>query len=77
MSCVLVALAARAAGVARALAWLRRARTRAALGFLQLAALAARHAVSAIYNSREFAVAGGLISYGPSLTGIWRQVSPT
>jgi putative tryptophan/tyrosine transport system substrate-binding protein len=39
----------------------------------QLAALAARHAVSAIYNSREFAAAGGLISYGPSLTGIWRQ----
>jgi putative ABC transport system substrate-binding protein len=38
----------------------------------QLAALAARHAVSAIYSSREFAVAGGLISYGPSLTGIWR-----
>jgi putative tryptophan/tyrosine transport system substrate-binding protein len=39
----------------------------------QLTALAARHAVSAIYNSREFAVAGGLISYGTSLTGIWRQ----
>jgi putative ABC transport system substrate-binding protein len=34
----------------------------------QLAALASRHAVPAIYNSREFAVAGGLISYGPSLT---------
>ena len=40
----------------------------------QLAALASRHAVPAIYNSREFAVAGGLISYGTSLAGIWRQV---
>jgi ABC-type uncharacterized transport system substrate-binding protein len=39
----------------------------------QLAALASNHAVPAIYNSREFAVAGGLISYGTSLTGIWRQ----
>jgi putative ABC transport system substrate-binding protein len=39
----------------------------------QLAVLASRHAVPAIYNSREFAVAGGLISYGTSLAGIWRQ----
>jgi hypothetical protein len=36
--------------------------------------LAARHAVPAIYDFRENAVAGGLISYGPSLTGTWRQV---
>src|SRR5271165_4510159 len=40
----------------------------------QLVALAARHAVPAIYEWREFAEAGGLIAYGPSLTGTWRQV---
>jgi putative ABC transport system substrate-binding protein len=37
----------------------------------QLAALAARHALSAIYPYREFAVAGGLISYGGTLTDPW------
>jgi putative tryptophan/tyrosine transport system substrate-binding protein len=40
----------------------------------QFVAMAARHAVPAIYEWREFAEAGGLISYGPSLTGTWRQV---
>jgi putative ABC transport system substrate-binding protein len=40
----------------------------------QLAALASRYAVPAIYEFREFAAAGGLISYGPSLTGTWHQV---
>ena len=39
----------------------------------QLAALALRLAVPAIYPAREFTVAGGLISYGTSLAGVWRQ----
>jgi putative ABC transport system substrate-binding protein len=40
----------------------------------QLAALASRHAVPAIYEYREFPDTGGLISYGPSLTDTWRKV---
>jgi putative tryptophan/tyrosine transport system substrate-binding protein len=40
----------------------------------QLVALASRHAVPAISDWREFAVAGGLVSYGPRLTSLYRQV---
>jgi putative ABC transport system substrate-binding protein len=40
----------------------------------QLVALASRYAVPVIYDFRENAAAGGLISYGPSLIGTWRQV---
>ena len=39
-----------------------------------LATLAARHAVPAIYPFRESVSVGGLISYGPSVTAVNRQV---
>ena len=40
----------------------------------QLAALAVRHAVPAIYQYRKFAAAGGLTSYGGRLADSYRQV---
>jgi len=33
----------------------------------------ARHAVPAIYSAREFAAAGGLISYGTNVAAVHRQ----
>ena len=40
----------------------------------QIVALAARHEVPAIYGLREFAAAGGLMSYGTNLADGFRQV---
>ena len=40
----------------------------------QLVTLAALHGVPAIYQSREFAEAGGLISYGSNFTAAFRRV---
>ena len=41
---------------------------------VQLVTLATRHAIPAIYISREFVQAGGLMSYGTNLVEMWRQV---
>jgi putative tryptophan/tyrosine transport system substrate-binding protein len=41
---------------------------------VQLVTLATRHAVPAVYVSREFVQAGGLMSYGTNLAEMWRQV---
>ena len=41
---------------------------------VQLAILAARHALPAIHGNREFAEAGGLMSYGTSVTDLFRLV---
>jgi ABC-type uncharacterized transport system substrate-binding protein len=40
---------------------------------VQLATLAARHAMPTIYALREFAEAGGLMSYGSNFTDLFRQ----
>jgi ABC-type uncharacterized transport system substrate-binding protein len=40
----------------------------------RIVALAARHAVPTLYVRREFATAGGLMSYGTSLADTYRQV---
>jgi putative tryptophan/tyrosine transport system substrate-binding protein len=40
----------------------------------QIAALCLRHRVPAVYQFREFAAAGGLMSYGTSLTDVFRLV---
>ena len=39
----------------------------------RIIAFAAKHRIPAIYQFREYAAAGGLISYGPSIADSYRQ----
>jgi putative ABC transport system substrate-binding protein len=41
--------------------------------YQNILALAAQHRLPAIYQWKEHALAGGLVSYGPSLADLWRQ----
>src|SRR5262245_31679157 len=41
---------------------------------VQLTHLAMRHTIAAIYSQREFAEAGGLMSYGTNITDAYRQI---
>jgi putative ABC transport system substrate-binding protein len=38
-------------------------------------ALAARHKLPAVYYERDFAAAGGLLTYGPDYTDLYRQAA--
>ena len=40
-----------------------------------MVALAARHKLPAVYTSREYAISGGLISYGPDLIVMFRRAA--
>jgi putative tryptophan/tyrosine transport system substrate-binding protein len=39
-----------------------------------IARLSAKHALAAVYPWRQYAEAGGLASYGPSITEAYRQI---
>jgi putative ABC transport system substrate-binding protein len=39
----------------------------------QIVSFAERHALPAVYFVRQFAVVGGLLSYGPSISWMYRQ----
>src|SRR5262249_896054 len=41
----------------------------------QIAALAVKHRLPAMFNYREYVEAGGLIAYGPRLADQWRRVA--
>jgi len=41
---------------------------------VQIAHLATRHAIPAIFSARDNAEAGGLMSYGPNTTDVYRQI---
>ncbi len=41
----------------------------------QIVGLAAKHRLPAIYLTREFAEAGGLMSYGPNVADLWRRAA--
>jgi putative ABC transport system substrate-binding protein len=42
---------------------------------VQLATLASRHALPTVYNARDYAEAGGLMSYGTNLFDAYRQMA--
>jgi putative ABC transport system substrate-binding protein len=44
------------------------------LRHIDLIALAARHAVPALYHFRDFPLEGGLLSYGASIADLYQQV---